>query len=94
MTIRRTPLLSEEFNTMKICKTLCVAKSGYYRWKKCPVSKRGLLNEELLETIKLIHEKSRKSFGSPRITVKLKESGYKCNHKRIERLMMSTAAYS
>lgn len=72
---------------MKICKTLCVAKSGYYRWKKYPVSKRDLLNEELIETIKLIHEKSRKCFGSPRITVKLKESGYKCNHKRVERLM-------
>lgn len=41
----------------------------------------------LIEEIKKIHEKSRRTYGSPRITVELNDNGIKCGKKKIARIM-------
>ena len=41
----------------------------------------------LIEEIKKIHEKSRRTYGSPRITEELNDNGIKCGKKRIARIM-------
>jgi transposase InsO family protein len=64
-----------------------VSRSGYYSWRKQPVSNRELENSELLKLIKEIHAESREIFGSPAINSKLKELGHNYNHKRVERVM-------
>lgn len=76
-----------KFAVTRICKTLSVSRSQYYHKEKHPHSEREISDMELLQRIKLIHRKSRRLFGSPRVTDKLKEEGVKCNHKKIERLM-------
>ena len=48
---------------------------------------REKANERLVLKIKGIHEKSRKTYGSPRITVALRASGIRCGKNRIARLM-------
>jgi len=42
---------------------------------------------DLVFEIKLVHEKSRKTYGSPRITAELCASGIRCGKNRIARLM-------
>ena len=79
--------MSSEFSVQKICKALSVSKSGYYKWKKTPVSKREQDDLVLLEYIKFWHIQSRERFGSPRIVAKLREDGHDYNHKRVERIM-------
>ncbi|MCD6486663.1 MAG: transposase, partial [Syntrophobacterales bacterium] len=44
-------------------------------------------NESLIFKIKLAHEKSRRIYGSPRITAELHASGIRCGKDRIARLM-------
>ena len=44
----------------------------------------------LIKEITRIHEKSRKTYGSPRITEELRDNGRRCNKKRIARIMKKT----
>ena len=78
--------LTAKFGVERICKALEIQKSAYYRRKINPGS-RVKSNDILLDRIKLIHEKCKQRFGSPQMTKKLKEEGYNCNHKRVEKLM-------
>jgi len=70
-----------------MCQALKVSRSGYYSWIKRPKSKRMRDEEMLIEEIKKIHEKSRRTYGSPRITEELNDNGIKCGKKRIARIM-------
>ena len=64
-----------------------VSKSGYYAWLKRPESKRNKENKQLVEQIRDIYQKSRQTYGSPRIYAELKQLGVICSRNRIARLM-------
>jgi len=63
-----------------------VSRSGYYAWDKRPQSKRAQEDEAITAEIKKIHEKSRRAYGSRKITEAIRRK-MPVNHKRIERLM-------
>jgi len=69
------------------CDTLEISRSGYYSWLNRPESERNRENVVLLERIRAIHEKSRQTYGSPRITSTLRTEGIECNEKRVARIM-------
>jgi transposase InsO family protein len=75
------------FSVEKMCQTLEVSRSGYYRWLQKPKSKREEANETLLEEIRKVHKASGETYGSPRITDELRANGHKCSENRIARLM-------
>ena len=77
-----------------MCRILSVSRSGFYRWKNRPISKRDLSNDKLLFYIRQIHAESNKTYGSPRMTDALRAKGIKCNHKRVERLMREQGIYA
>ena len=58
----------EKYKVGSMCKVLKVSRSGYYAWRSRPLSRRQRDNQELLGHIQEIHRKSRKLYGSPRIT--------------------------
>ena len=58
-----------------MCRMLNVARSGYYAWRDRPRSARDERRGELVKQIRRAHQESRCTYGSPRITVELKESG-------------------
>jgi putative transposase len=70
-----------------MCKVLKLARSGYYAWCKRKLSPRNQENEILSEQIKLIHESSRQTYGSPRIKAALVARGFKVGRQRVVRLM-------
>lgn len=70
-----------------MCRVLGVSRSGYYRWRCRPQSRRSEYNELLLVKIKSIFKKSRKTYGSPRVYVQLRAEGETCGKRRVERLM-------
>jgi putative transposase len=70
-----------------LCRMLGVSRSGYYDWKGRPPSKRNRENDALTETIREIHERSRQTYGSPRVHAELRALGSRCSRKRVERLM-------
>ncbi len=70
-----------------MCRTLEVGVSGFYAWLKRPESPRNQANRRLLLEIKAVHQKSRKTYGSPRIHAELNEIGHACSRYRVARLM-------
>lgn len=75
---------------MRLCGVLGVSVSGYYAWRKrtsTPTSQRKMANQDLLREIQLIHQESDGTYGSVRMHRHLVALGYRCNHKRVERLM-------
>ncbi len=69
------------------CRVLQVSPSGFYRWLKRQPSSRQQSDEALLVRIKHYHQRSRGTYGAPRIQVDLREEGLSVGQKRISRLM-------
>ena len=70
-----------------LCDTVEVSKSGYYAWQKRPASERAKENATLLARIRVVHDVSDQTYGSPRITAALQSEGLTCGENRIARLM-------
>ncbi len=69
------------------CRVLGVSPSGYYAWRARPPSARAVEEAALAERIEAIHERSRRTYGSPRIHAELKDEGTRVGRKRVARLM-------
>ena len=80
-------LSHEEVAVNLACKTIDVSRSGYYAWQKRPESARSLENQNLLTEIFKIHEKTKQTYGSPRMTEELLASGFACSENRVAKLM-------
>ncbi len=76
-----------EFRIETMCEVLRVSRSGYYAWRRRPRSQRDETNAQLTETIRRIHEESRRIYGSPRIYAALRRRGIACGRHRVARLM-------
>jgi putative transposase len=70
-----------------LCKVLKVSRSGYYDWKDRLPSRRSREDLALTAKIHEIHERSRKTYGSPRVHAELRAMGVRCGRKRVARLM-------
>jgi len=69
------------------CKALGVSRSGYYAWRCRPESDRARENRCLEVEIRAIHERSRRTYGSPRVWAELRSRGLRCSRNRVARLM-------
>jgi putative transposase len=77
----------DEFPVQRVCSVLGVSTSGYYAWRERSVSVRRQANQQLLLEIRAIHNRSRKTYGSPRVHAELKEDGFRVGKNRVARLM-------
>jgi transposase InsO family protein len=71
-----------------LCSVLKVTRQGYYAWKRRPPSARRLRDDELKADILALFERSRDTYGAPRIKDRLRiEQGIQIGQKRAARLM-------
>lgn len=70
-----------------MCKALQVSRSGYYGWLNGKPSMRSVRNVELIQQIRQVHQKSRSTYGSPRITRELHKQGIHVSRPLVARLM-------
>jgi putative transposase len=70
-----------------MCRVLRVSRSGYYAWLKKPESKRAIENEKFLFNIRVFFNKSKGTYGSPRIYKEMLEAGFKTGLNRVARIM-------
>lgn len=71
-----------------MCRVLGVSRSGYHAWAVRPPSARALEDRRLTARIRVLHQKRRKVYGSPRIWSDLVlDDGERIGRKRVERLM-------
>jgi putative transposase len=75
------------FPVSSMCRVLGVTKSGFYAWVKRPKPARATSDAQLAATVAAVHQRSRRTYGSPRVHRELKARGVRVSKKRIERLM-------
>ena len=70
-----------------MCRILEVTPAGYYAWRDRPASARATRRERVIERIRNVHEDSRGTYGSPRVTVELKGRGVAVSENTVARYM-------
>jgi transposase InsO family protein len=70
-----------------MCRLLGLSTSGYYARRDRPPSKRAKSDAVLTERIAALHERSRGTYGVPRIHADLAAEGQRVGRKRVGRLM-------
>jgi transposase InsO family protein len=73
-----------------LCRSLCVVPSGYYAWRRRHRDKppdRQVRRLQLIESIRDIHDRSDRTYGSPRMHRQLRKEGIRCSRKTVEKLM-------
>ncbi len=70
-----------------MCRVLGVSSSGYYAWLERPPSRRAQRDAALGERIRRVHERSRGTYGAPRVHAELAAEGERVGRKRVARLM-------
>ena len=76
-----------EYRVSDLCAALAVSASGYYRFLQEKPSNRAGEDALLGEVIQQLHEKSRGTYGRPRLTEALRREGRRHSPKRVGRLM-------
>jgi len=77
----------KDYPVSVLCETLEVSLSGYYVWKKRPMSQHQREDKQLVEHIHEVYHTSRQVYGSPRIHAELRDQGITSSRKRVARLM-------
>lgn len=77
-------------------RVLGIARSSFYYWRATAAERaaRQAADARLAARIRAVHRESDGTYGVPRITTELRETGERVNHKRIARVMRSRAAVS
>jgi putative transposase len=70
-----------------MCQVLGVSASGYYAWQRRQGSARRRQDQELLDQIRIFHQRSRGTYGAPRIHRDLRAAGVRVGRKRVARLL-------
>jgi putative transposase len=70
-----------------MCRALAVSAAGSYAWRSRPESPRSIYTRTLLSAIRVIHQESRETYGSPRIWDALVKQGHRIGEHRVARLM-------
>lgn len=70
-----------------LCEALDVSASGYYAWCERDISPRQQADGRLSAEIERVFLTSRRTYGSHRVWLALREQGIRTSRKRVERLM-------
>ena len=76
-----------QFSVPALCRVIQVTRSGYYAWLKHEPSAREKQDEMLLGQIRTFFERTKRTYGSPRILRDLTQAGFACGKHRVARLM-------
>ena len=77
---------THQFAVERMCKVFKVSTSGYYKWRKRSKD-REIIQNEVKRLIKYEFEKSRCTYGSPRIADEMNATKYVCSKSTVARYM-------
>ena len=81
-------MAAEHLSVQIACRVLGVSESGYYAWRKRPVSARAIRHAWLTDCIRRTHQTSRGTYGARRVHADLVlGQGIGVGHQAVERLM-------
>jgi putative transposase len=72
----------------RLARVLGVSRAGFYAWQSRPPSAKAMVDQALSTKIRVIHQRSRGTYGAPRIHAELRlDHGVHVSRKRVARLM-------
>src|ERR671921_1602321 len=81
-------MATEGLSVQVACRVLGVSESGYYAWRKRPLSARAVRHAWLTDRIRAVHAASRGTYGARRVRAELVlGQGISVGHQAVERLM-------
>jgi len=75
------------FPVTRLCELLGVSASGFYAWLKRPPAAHTSPDERLRRRIHAIDDRSRRTYGAPRVHAELRAEGVHTSRRRVARLM-------
>ena len=75
------------FTVERLCRMRDVSRSGYYAWRRRPPSQHAVDDSRLAVLVREAHERSRRTYGSPRVHAELRAHHVFVSRKRVIRLM-------
>jgi len=76
-----------EYPLRLMCRVLQVSPAGFYVWRTRAPSARAIADERLMLNVRIIHRRSRRTYGAPRVHRDLRDAGTRVGKKRVARLM-------
>lgn len=76
-----------EFAVRLMCRVVMVTPSGFYAWRKRLPSMRAIADERLMLNVRISHNRSGQTYGTPRVHRDLRAQGIRIGKKRVARLM-------
>ncbi|WP_344302472.1 IS3 family transposase, partial [Paractinoplanes deccanensis] len=79
----------QRYGVKRLCRILNIARSSFYYWKATAADRaaRDAADADLAARIRLVHARHDGTYGAPRVTAELHESGHQVNHKKVARVM-------
>ena len=74
-------------NVKRACELLKVSRTAFYARRNGKPGLRAIHDAELTKQITTVHQRSRGTYGAPRIHAALKREGAGCGRRRVARLM-------
>ena len=74
-------------NVAKACELLRVSRSAFYEWNRHERGAREVADDELGDQIQAVYDRSRGTYGWPRVHAQLRKGGVCVSRKRVARIM-------
>lgn len=81
--------MSRHYSIKDVCQALRTPRSSYYAWLTRQPGQREIQNQRLKQELVRLFDQNRKLYGSPRLTVCLRQAGIPCSRNRVARHMRS-----
>ena len=80
---------SPRYGVKRLCQIVGVARSSFYHWRVTAPARaaRAEADAVLAQRIRAVHTASDGTYGVPRVTAELRDSGDRANHKKVARVM-------
>lgn len=78
---------TSQFSISLMCKALGVSRSGFYKWKAKPVSKRLEKKKKIEQVVLDTYSTFKARYGAPRIAKELNEAGLSCSLNHVAHVM-------
>jgi transposase InsO family protein len=84
---------AQQHNVTRVCQLLKVSRAADYARRTGSASTRQVVDEQLTEHIRAVHEASKGRYGIPRMHAQLRRHGHRHGRKRIARLMRAAGLH-
>ena len=77
----------DEFHITTMCRVLRVSRSGFHAWLRRPESPRAARHKRIMVDMRAISQRTRSSYGSPRMHAELVDLGHEVGRHQVAQVM-------